>query len=46
MWKYRRRPEAKILFPVGGANADVWMGVRLMCNDVRSGFGDGAEGEM
>ena len=45
MWKYRRRPEAKIRLPVGGEKAEVWMGVRRMCIEVKRGLGAGAEGE-
>jgi hypothetical protein len=32
--------------PLGAAKVEVWSGVRRMCRDVRSGFGDGDEGEM
>ena len=45
MWKYRRRPEAKIRLPVDGEKAEVWMGVRRMCIEVKRGLGAGAEGE-
>lgn len=33
-------------FPEGAAKAEVWIGVRRMCREVKRGFGDGAEGEM
>lgn len=34
------------MLPVGGANAEVWMGVRRMWRDVKRGLGAGADGEM
>lgn len=46
MWKYLRRPAAKILLPVGGEKADVWIGVRRICRDVSRGLGAGACGEI
>jgi hypothetical protein len=47
VWKKRRRPEKKILSPLGGRKAEVCRGVELTWTEVRSGLGIGtAAGEM
>lgn len=41
VWKYRRRPEKKILSPRGERNEEVWIGVCFTWTEVSSGCGCG-----